>query len=244
MKTFCFVLLSFLLQAALLKTQSVGMEMPGCCDEGMDSPGSAGKSAGVSPGNRGDDRERYYSTPFIRIPWKYRITREDYSYNDDITGFSNYYYDDEGLLKKKEFIRSDGFKTITFFNYRQGGKLKTSERVLPGGRKMVFTYTYDESGHLVQRISAIGDSIAATESYLYNDDGQLAEAFYKNVDGWLSGKLKFTSDPGKRIVSGTFRDENGNQADIRFTYDPEGLLTGIRWIFQNGTFQVYSFRYN
>jgi YD repeat-containing protein len=220
------------------------MAMHGYCHERMDSPGSAGKHECDSSKNRGDDRERYYSTPFIRIPWKYRITREDYSYNDELTGFSDYYYNGEGLLEKKEFIRSDGFKTITFFNYQQDGKLKTSERILPGGRKMVFTYTYDESGHLVQRISVIGDSIAATESYLYNADGQLAEAFYKNVDGWLSGRLKFTSAPGNRIASGTFRDENGNQADIRFTYDPAGLLTGIRWLFRNGTFQVYSFRYN
>jgi len=186
---------------------------------------------------------RFYSSPFLTMTSDHKIIRENYSYNDKIGGPSEYFYDQKGLLYKKEFIRSDGFRTITFFEYLEDGRLKSSTRMLSDGRKTIFSYAYNAANHLVSRVSLIGDSIVSNESYIYDTGGLLVKAIYRNVDGWLTGIVDFTNTAEKLLASGKFKGEDGSSAEIRFTYNPEGLLKEIRWLFSDGTFQVYAFEY-
>ena len=115
--------------------------------------------------------------------------------------------------------------------------------MLPDGRKMIFSYAYDAAGHLISRVSGIGDSIISNESYLYGTGGLLIKAVYRNVDGWLTGSADFTHTTEKLLATGTYHGGDGSFAEIRFTYNPDRLLTEIRWLFSDGTFQVYGFEY-
>jgi hypothetical protein len=187
--------------------------------------------------------KRFYSSPFLPGIWNPAVVREYYSLNDEVGGPSDYFYDDKGLLYKKVFIRSDGYRSTTSFEYNPDGHLKTSERILSDGHTMLFTYTYDDSDHLTNRMSLLSDSVFSNESYLFNASGRLEKAFYVNVDGWLTGKLEFGYSMGNLLTSGIFKGQDGLHAEIHFTYNPEGLLEEIRWIFSNGKFQVYSFLY-
>ncbi len=185
----------------------------------------------------------FYTSPFLIATSDHKIIREYYSYNDKLGGPSEYFYDKNGLLYKKEFIRSDGFRTITSFEYLEDGRLKSSNRMLPDGREMIFSYAYDAAGHLISRVSGMGDSIVSNESYLYDTVGLLIKAVYRNMDGWLTGSAFFTHTTEKLLATGTYHGEDGSSAEIRFTYNPNGLLTEIRWLFSDGNFQVYSFQY-
>jgi len=190
-----------------------------------------------------DVPKRFYTSPFLTMNRDQRIISENYTYNNEVGGPSGYIYNANGLLEKKEFSRSDGFKTTTTFEYHADGRLKSSQRILPNGRKMTFSYAYDIVDHLINRTSAIGDSIAGIESYLYDAEGLLVGAVYRNVDGWLTGTLEFTHSPDNRLAKGTFKGEDGQKAGIHFTYNPEGLLAEIKWLFSDGRFQLYSFTY-
>jgi YD repeat-containing protein len=188
-------------------------------------------------------KKRFYPTPFITVSWDNMIKGETYSFNNEVGGPSDYFYDRSGILYQKVFTRSDGFTTTTSFDYHPDGRLKTSLRILQDGREMVFTYGYDDAHHLVTRVAAIGDSITSRELYNYDSTGMLVNAFYTNVDGWLSGRLDFTHTRENRLATGTFTGDDNRQADIWFTYNSEGLLAEIRWVFSNGKFQVYNFEY-
>ena len=188
--------------------------------------------------------KRFYSSPFLPVIWNPRVVREYYSFNDEVEGPSDYFYDNEGLLRKKAFTRSDGFMSITSFEYNPDGHLKTSERILQDGRKMLFTYTYDDADHLINRVSSVDDSITSNEIYQYDASGRLIKAIYLNVDGWLTGELEFVHSVENQLKEGTYIGKDGLQAKIHFTYNRAGLTKEIRWIFTNGKFQVYSFSYD
>ena len=188
-------------------------------------------------------KKRFYPTPFITVSWDNMIKGETYSFNNEVGGPTDYFYDRIGVLYQKVFTRSDGYTSTTLFDYHPDGRLKTSYRILQDGRKIIFTYGYNDAHQLVTRVAAIGDSITSRELYSYDSSGMLVNAFYTNVDGWLTGRLEFTHSLGNRLANGIFKGDDNSHAEICFTYDSEGLLTEMRWVFSNGKFQVYNFEY-
>ena len=187
--------------------------------------------------------ENYYSSPYLKIPGNYRIVKEDYTFNNEIGGPSFYFYDADGLLYKKTFIRSDSVSTTTFYQYDHARKLLSSSRSYTDGSPARFEYDYDETNNLVVRSCIKGDSLTGFESYLYNSDGILIKAYLKNFDNWLTGTIQYTASETGQPQSGRFTGENGLDALIEFKYNEAGLLSDIVWSFSSGKFQKYNFEY-
>jgi hypothetical protein len=187
--------------------------------------------------------KNYYSSPFLTSGRNYRISREEYTYNDEVGGPSLYYYDNEGLLTKKAFLRSDGFSTITWYTYDPQRKLLVSERKNSDGSTARFSYTYDENNRLIQRTYTRNDTLTGLEAYLYNLDGDLIKAYLRNFDNWLTGTIDFEHDVLGNLTTGQFIGENGFDALITFHYNDAGLLSEIFWKFTFGKFQCYRYEY-
>jgi len=190
-----------------------------------------------------DQHKNYYSSPFLTNKGNYRISKEEYTFNDEVGGPSFYYYNEAGLLYKKVFMRSDSFSTTTFYKYDAERRLKVSKRNYSDGRTARFTYVYDENDRLVLRTYFTGDTLAGFESYLYNQEGDLMKAYIRNFDNWLTGTIDFDHDEPGTITKGTFKGENGFDALISFNYNDAGLPVEIIWEFTFGKFQRYSFEY-
>jgi hypothetical protein len=190
-----------------------------------------------------DINKNYYSNPLLANESKYRISKENYTFNNEIGGPSLYYYNEEGLLYKKVFIRSDSITTTTFYEYDPERKLITSKRNYSDGSVAVFNYVYDENSNLVFRSYNREDTLAGFESYFYNSEGDLIKAYIKNFDNWLTGITYYNLDETGRITGGEFKGENGFDAHISFNYNNEGLISEIIWEFTFGKFQKYTFEY-
>jgi len=184
-----------------------------------------------------------YSSPFLANIGDALIAKEEYTFNGDVGGPSLYYYNDKGLLTKKVFIRSDSLLTTTFYKYDDAERLNTSTRHYSNGDSAVFTYQYDKNQHLIQRLFHKNDSLIGFESYRYNDEGELVEAYLKNFDEWLSGRLIFENNELGLPVRAAFKGENGFDAKLIFQYTQNGLLSGYVWEFSFGKYQEYRFEY-
>jgi hypothetical protein len=149
-----------------------------------------------------DINKNYYSNPLLANESKYRISKENYTFNNEIGGPSLYYYNEEGLLYKKVFIRSDSITTTTFYEYDPERKLITSKRNYSDGSVAVFNYVYDENSNLVFRSYNREDTLAGFESYFYNSEGDLIKAYIKNFDNWLTGITYYNLDETGRITGG------------------------------------------
>ncbi len=190
-----------------------------------------------------DINKNYYSSPFLTNTGAYKISKEYYTYNNEVGGPSFYYYNGEGLLYKKVFTRSDSLITATFYEYDPERKLIASKRNNPDGSVTLFKYTYDTNSNLILRSYYREDILSGFESYLYNSEGDLIKACIKNFDNWLTGTINYNLNEMGIITGGEFKGENGFDAMITFNYNNAGLLSEIIWEFTFGKYQKYNFEY-
>ena len=84
--------------------------------------------------------------------------------------------------------------------------------------------------------------VETPETYRYSD-GRLVRGEYVNVDGWLNGILTFKSGGEGALLSADFESSEGAAAKVEFSYDLDFNLVGIKWIFDSGLTQTYSYTY-
>lgn len=192
---------------------------------------------------RSDLNKNYYSSPFLTCRENYRISREEYTYNNELGGPSLYEYNNAGMLTKKVFLRSDSLSTTTRYTYDPERKLIRSERESSDGKVTQFSYKYDENNRLIQRIYTRADTLAGLEAYWYNQEGDLIKACIRNFDGWLTGTIDFDHDVLGYLTTGKFTGGNGFDALLTFRYNDAGLPVEILWEFSFGKFQRYRFEY-
>lgn len=190
-----------------------------------------------------NSKANYYSSPLLSNSSRYRISKESYTYNDEIGGPSLYYYDRGGLLAKKVFIRSDSVSTTTFYHYDSQRKLILSERNYSDGSQAKFHYTYNENKQLILRTFHKNDSLVGFESYQYNEDGNIVKAYLRNFDNWLSGTINYHLDGTGNPKTADFIGESGFSAELTFSYNENFLLSKAVWKFSFGKFQEYNFYY-
>ncbi len=186
---------------------------------------------------------QFYSSPFLSSKSSFRINKENYTFNNEIGGPSLYYYNEQGLLTRKVFIRSDSLRTDTFYEYDSERKLVASKRIYSDSSVAMFTYVYDENKKLILRNFFMADTLYGFESYLYNSEDNLIKAYLKNFDGWLNGTINFKSDELGNIITGEFIGQNDFDATIFFLYNQESLVSEIKWEFSFGKYQEYNFEY-
>jgi hypothetical protein len=185
-----------------------------------------------------------YTTPnvFIRgSPW-FRVAGETYDFSGESGGPSYYTYDETGRLVRKEFLRSDGLRTVTTYEYDSTGVLKTSHREYDDGRTAEFIYWYGIDRKLLVKTFQWEGGNSGSETYRYRD-GALARGEYNNMDGWLNGVLEFSPNEFGMPVRANFTSLDGNHAVIEFSYDRNFNLTRIHWIFNSGHTQTYRYEY-
>jgi len=188
-------------------------------------------------------QSNHYTSPYFQDLGEYRISKEDYTFNNKIGGPSRYYYNDKGHLEKKIFERSDGIRTTTVFTYHKNGQLKSSARDYSDGNSGYFTYLYDEQDRLIKREFFKNDSSVALESHLYDSEGRLTLTHLKNFDGWLNGTIEYKHNKSGKVSKGVFHGQDGFDAVLNFTYNVEGLLTDLVWEMSTGDVQKYQFEY-
>ncbi|MFC2124014.1 hypothetical protein ACFLU5_04310 [Bacteroidota bacterium] len=183
------------------------------------------------------------SNVFIRHNCDFRLIGEDYMFDQETGGPSFYEYNSLGRLIKKEFNRSDGFKTITTYDYNDTGRLQKSNRMYSDGKTGEFSYQYNENGQLVQRLFERSDGIKGSERYKYDKNGKLVMGCYDNFDSWLNGSLTFECDRYGNLSHGFFIGQDGFDADIDFQCDSYGNVIRIHWDFSFDKSQTYIFNY-
>jgi YD repeat-containing protein len=83
------------------------------------------------------------SNPLLVFQCPYIIEKEDYDFNKETGGPSEFVYDKSGKLIEKTFTRSDGLKTKTTFEYDVERKLVKSYRNYSDSTKGIFSYYYN-----------------------------------------------------------------------------------------------------
>lgn len=185
----------------------------------------------------------YYSNPYVTKSSEFRVSKEDYTFNNEVGGPSLYLYNEDNLLYEKKFIRSDSLTTVTFFEYDYNRRLTISYRNYSDGGKMLFKYEYDENGNLIKRTAFKNDEEIGFEKYFYNEKNQLIKAELNNFDTWLSGEITYEHDKNGLLKSGIFKGSKDFDADLEFGHNEDGLLNMIKWKFSFGKFQLYNFEY-
>jgi hypothetical protein len=183
------------------------------------------------------------SNVFIRENKWFRVSHEEYTYNDETGGPSYYQYDDEGRLAEKEFIRSDGFSTRTTYQYDSTGILRSSLREYHDGDSANFHYWYNIDRKLLVRTFERSDGGSGSETYRYDENGLLESGELNNIDNWLNGTLTFVFDGSGLLSAGKFAGNDGFDADLHFEYDLNQNLVAINWDFSFGGFQKYTYTY-
>ena len=186
---------------------------------------------------------QFYSSPFLSGGSNFRISKEDYTFNNETGGPSHYIYNEQNLLIKKVFIRNDNLQTNTFYEYDSDRKLVASKRIYSDGTVVNFTYVYDENNKLILRNFFRSDTLYGFEVYLYDSEDKLIKAYWKNFDSWLSGTINFESDEFGKITRGEFAGQNNFNALIFFHYNSDNLVSQIKWEFSFGKYQEYHFEY-
>ena len=183
------------------------------------------------------------SNVFLRESKWYRVQGEEYTYNNETGGPSYYYYDSEGRLAEKEFIRSDGLTTRTTYQYDSTGILRSSLREYHDGITADFHYWYSIDRKLLVRTFERSDGGSGSETYRYDDKGLLVSGELDNFDNWLNGTISFVYDEEGRLSSGKFKGDDGFDADLLFLSDRNDNLVEVQWDFSFGGFQRYYYRY-
>lgn len=179
---------------------------------------------------------------FIReSPW-FRVSSEFYMFNGEPGGPSRYTYEESGRLISKEYIRSDGLRTMSTWEYDSTGLPDLSLREYQDGRKTDFLYWYSVDRQLLVKTFQCTDGASGSETYRY-EDGRLSQGEYVNVDGWLNGILDLKYDENGELSSADFSGQDGFDAMLDFTYDRNLNLVKIQWEFSSGNTQTYFFEY-
>lgn len=182
------------------------------------------------------------SNVFIREdPW-FRIRSENYDFSGGTGGPTVYTYNDSGRLVSREYLRSDGLRTLSTYDYDSTGLLLGSHRDYGDGDSTDFIYWFSVKRQLLVKTFKSTDGEAGSETYRYRD-GLLVRGEYVNVDGWLNGTLTFESDGDGSLRSADFEGQNLARAKIEFSYDLDFNLTVIKWVFDSGVTQTYSYAY-
>jgi hypothetical protein len=181
--------------------------------------------------------------PLITNTCQFRVVREEYTYNDTLSGPSIYEYAPEGVLVRKTFNRSDGMKTVTTFEYDPERRLSRSVRHAGDGAESEFVYDYDPAGRMILRTQMSAGTVVSTESFQYGGQGRLQREIMQNVDNWLTGIVVYESDSRGRLQKGRFRGYGAIAAELSFAYDPAECLREVTWRFSSGTMQRYTFTY-
>lgn len=192
-----------------------------------------------------DTEKNYYTSPYLvngLIPQ--RVSRETYSFNNEIGGPSSYVYNAQGELERKIFTRSDSLQTVTNYFYDADHMLTKSVRNFDDGKQTTFTYTYNAANLLIARKAYQNKQLIAYEAHIYNQAGQLLQTQLSNFDGWLTGTITYESNFWGSPETGHFIDSQGFDADLKFAYNNNLQLVKLTWIFSFGKFQEYTFTYD
>jgi hypothetical protein len=182
------------------------------------------------------------SNVFIReSPW-FRIASEYYDFNGESGGPSHYVYDTEGKIVSKEFIRSDGLRTVSTYAYDTAGLLESSHREYHEGGTTDFLYWYSVERKLLVKTFKWSDGAAGSETYRYRG-GRLSRGEYINVDKWLNGIIDFSYSDEGLFMAAEYTGDDGNNAKISFDYDRNFNLEKIHWDFKSGHTQTYLYEY-
>jgi hypothetical protein len=181
--------------------------------------------------------------PLVTNTCEYRVVKEEYAYNDTLTGPSRYEYAPEGSLVRKVFSRSDGVRMVTTYEYDPQRRLIRSVRHGADGMESEFQYEYDRADHLIMRTQTSGGAVVSTEAYQYDGRGRLVRGIMQNVDAWITGLVTFEADARGRLQNGRFKGYGAIAADLTFTYDAQECLREVRWQFSSGVTQRYTFTY-
>ena len=183
------------------------------------------------------------SNPFFKIGSDYLIDKEEYSFGKDFKGPSIYKYNDQGLLKEKIFLRSDGLTTQTEYFYK-GRRLIESIRHADERPDKVYRYQYNDMGRLIQRQYYEDDMLTGYEIYDYDKNGVLKEAILKDFDTWLTGRIEFETDEYDNVIKGVYRGQPSD-AEITYKYNKQGMTMEIIWDFEDSRYenQIYKLHY-
>jgi hypothetical protein len=182
------------------------------------------------------------SNVFIReSPW-FRIATEYYDFSGESGGPTYYEYDAGGKIESKEFIRSDGLRTLSTYAYDSTGLLDHSRREYHDGRTTDFLYWYSVERKLLVKTFTWSDGTAGSETYRYRD-GKLIRGEYRNVDKWLNGIMDFVYRDDGMLIAADWTGDDGNNAIIGFDYDLNFNLEKIHWEFSSGHTQTYVYEY-
>jgi len=182
-----------------------------------------------------------YSSPLLKETDKFLVTSENYSWNNESSGPSYYYYEGNKLIKK--IYKLDSLETVTTYEYDNDGLLMKSFRNYADGRKAEFSYHYDENRRLIRRLFFLSNVLEGSESYIYNEKGQLEFARWNKFDTWLSGTISFKYNDNNLLQSAEFKGKDKFDANIQFENNKDGNLIKIHWDFSFGKSQTYWFEY-
>ena len=107
-----------------------------------------------------------FPDPLVTNTCEYRVAREEYSYNDTLSGPRTYDYTPEGSLVRKVFVRSDGLRTVTTRTSTiRRRRLIRSVRRGADGTESECQYDYDRAGAADHAHTDAGGAVVSTEAF-------------------------------------------------------------------------------
>jgi YD repeat-containing protein len=153
-------------------------------------------------------------------------------------------FDDKGRPARAVWEQADGSRNaLDLLFYDKEGRLSERQRDFSSGASLTEKYTYTENGALTGILQEWSDGVTGSIVHEYHPDGKLNRTTCLNRDRWLSGKILYKYEGGRKTAAEILKDTIRAGA-ISYRYDSEGRLTAEKWSMDDGWSQSVSYEYH
>lgn len=129
-----------------------------------------------------------------------RLERLYRTFSDTLNSTKQFFYDENGLLTRELFKRSDGVEGEAWYTYDDDNKLKELDcKGLNGWFKGILKFSYDEKGYKKTASIFVEDKHAGTVTYEYSNNGNLTTEHW-NFPDRFSQTFRYEYIPKDQII--------------------------------------------
>ena len=180
----------------------------------------------------------------LPIYQNYRLVKLDYENKSGEKAFTNFEYNDDGVISKALWQMNDNSRSgIVTYKYDEFGNIIEKNRTFSDSVKINQSFEYDQNSNLIIDNFERSDGIIGRVEYTYDKNGQLLQANCNKQNGWFSGKILYQYDKDETLVKGIIYQKDEVIGTIIYVHNQDGLLINEQWDFPDIWSQTFVYTY-
>ena len=180
----------------------------------------------------------------LPIYQNYRLVKLDYENKSGEKAFTNFEYNDDGVISKALWQMNDNSRSgIVTYKYDEFGNIVEKNRTFSDSVKINQSFEYDQNSNFIIDNFERSDGAIGKVEYLYDKNGKLAQANCNKQNGWFSGKILYQYNEKGTLVKGSIYQNDEIVGTINYFYNQARLLIKEHWDFPNIWNQTFDYQY-